>query len=131
MATLSKIPAAMLASLLAMPAFAAVEGISDSEIRLGMVNVQSGPAAALGKGMREGALAMFKDVNAKGGVHGRQILLVVADDGYEPDKAVDETLKMIEQQKVFSLFGGGLHRCHVAAPAGDQADVQCAGQLRR
>jgi ABC-type branched-subunit amino acid transport system substrate-binding protein len=30
--------------------------------------------------------------NAKGGEHGRKISLVVGDDGYEPDKAVDETL---------------------------------------
>lgn len=98
-------PATLLATLISVPALAAVEGISDSEIRLGMVNVQSGPAAALGKGMLEGANAVFKEVNAKGGVHGRKINLVVADDGYEPDRAVDETLKMIEQQKVFSLFG--------------------------
>jgi ABC-type branched-subunit amino acid transport system substrate-binding protein len=30
---------------------------------------------------------------------------VVGDDGYEPNRAVDETLKMIDEQKVFSLFG--------------------------
>ena len=59
----------------------------------------------LGKGMREGAEAVFKSVNGAGGVHGRQIRLVVGDDGYEPERAIDETLKMIEQQKVFSLFG--------------------------
>ena len=77
----------------------------DGEIKLGLVNVQTGPAASLGKGMRAGAEAVFKEVNAKGGVHGRRITLVVADDGYEPERAVDETLKMIEERKVFSLFG--------------------------
>ena len=35
-------------------------------------------------------------------MHRRQINRVVVDDGHEPDKAIDETLKMIEQQKVFS-----------------------------
>lgn len=86
-------------------AHANVEGVTAAEVRIGMVNVQSGPAAGLGKGMREGAQAVFKAVNAAGGVHGRQINLLVGDDGYEPDRAIDETLKMIEQQKVFSLFG--------------------------
>ena len=93
-------------------AFAA-DGLTASEVKIGMVNVQSGPASGLGKGMRSGAEAVFKSVNAKGGVHGRQINLVVGDDGYEPDKAVDETLKMIEQQKVFSLFG------YVGTPTGN------------
>ena len=94
-------------------AHANTDGVSASALRLGMVNVQSGPAAGLGKGMRAGAEAVFKQVNAKGGVHGRQIELLVGDDGYEPDKAVDETLKMIEQQKVFSLFG------YVGTPTGN------------
>ena len=117
---------AVLASVL--PAQAAVEGITDSEIRLGMVNVQSGPAAALGKGMLEGALAVFKEVNAKGGVHGRQITLLVADDGYEPDKAVDETLKMIEQQKVFSLFGYvGTPTANAVLPIVKELDVPLVG----
>ena len=128
MAPLSSITAALLASLLAWPALAAVEGISDSEIRLGMVNVQTGPAAALGKGMLEGANAVFKEVNAKGGVHGRKIKLLVADDGYEPDKAVDETLKMIEQHKVFSLFGYvGTPTANAVLPIVKEMDVPLVG----
>ena len=78
------------------PAAHAVEGLSATEVKIGMVNVQTGPASGLGKGMRQGAEAVFKAVNGKGGVHGRQINLLVGDDGYEPDKAIDETLKMIE-----------------------------------
>ena len=80
-------------------------GVTDAEVKLGMVNVQSGAAAGLGKGMRSGAEAVFKEANARGGVHGRKINLVVADDGYEPNKAIDETLKMVEEHKVFSLMG--------------------------
>lgn len=80
-------------------------GVTDNEVKIGMVNVQTGPASGLGLGMRAGAEAVFADVNAKGGIHGRKINLVVADDGYEPNKAIDETLKMIEQTQVFALFG--------------------------
>ena len=85
-------------------AFAEV-GVSDDSIRLWMVNVQTGPASALGKGMLTGASAVFDSVNRSGGVHGRKIELLVADDGYEPDLAIDETLMMIEEEEVFSLFG--------------------------
>lgn len=115
------------AAALALPALAD-DGVTDAEIRIGMVNVQSGPASALGKGMREGAEAVFKEVNAKGGVHGRKINLVVADDGYEPNKAVDETLKMIEQEKVFSLFGYvGTPTANAVLPIVKEMDVPLIG----
>ncbi len=84
---------------------AAEVGVSDTEIKLGMVNAQSGPASGLGKGMLAGAQAVFNEVNAKGGIHGRKIKLVVGDDGYEPEKTIDATLKMIDDEKVFALFG--------------------------
>lgn len=97
--------AALVASLFALDGRAADVGVTDSEIKLGMVNVQTGPAASLGKGMLAGAEVVFKEVNANGGVNGRKINLLVGDDGYEPEKAVDATLKMIEEHKVFALFG--------------------------
>lgn len=80
-------------------------GVSDTEIKLGMANAQTGPAAGLGQGFRTGAEAWFSKVNAGGGVLGRKIVLVVEDDGYEPNRTVDATLKLIEEAKVFSLFG--------------------------
>ncbi|MBB3121719.1 ABC transporter substrate-binding protein [Pseudoduganella violacea] len=91
--------------LVATASHAGEPGVSDTQIRLGMVNAQSGAASGLGRSMLEGATAVFEDVNHRGGVHGRRIELVVADDGYDPDRAVDQTLKMIEQEQVFSLFG--------------------------
>ena len=83
----------------------AEDGVSDAEIKIGMVNAQTGPASALGKGMHEGAHAVFQEINERGGVHGRRIRLVVGDDGYEPDETMSETLKMAQQQNVFALFG--------------------------
>lgn len=101
---------------------------SNDEVKLGMVNVQTGPAAGLGKGMRSGAEAVFAHVNAQGGIHGRKITLVVADDGYEPDRAVDETLKMIEQQKVFALFGFvGTPTANAVLPIVKELDVPLVG----
>lgn len=97
-----------------------------------MVNVQTGPASGLGKGMRAGAEAVFlNQVNAKGGVHGRKMeLFGVGDDGYEPDRAVDETLKMMEKQKVFSLFGYvGTPTGNAVLPIVKEMDVPLVGLL--
>ena len=106
----------------------ATDGLTATEVKIGMVNVQTGPAAGLGKGMRYGAEVVFKSVNSKGGVHGRQINMVVGDDGYEPDKAIDETLKMIEQQKVFSLFGYvGTPTANAVLPIVKEMDVPLVG----
>ncbi|WP_431825564.1 ABC transporter substrate-binding protein [Burkholderia sp. F1] len=99
----------LVACVVAMPAtgacFAAEPGVTDDAIRLGMVNAQTGAAGGLGHGLRIGAQAVFDDANARGGVHGRKIDLVVADDRYEPDRTIDGTLEMIEQRHVFALFG--------------------------
>jgi branched-chain amino acid transport system substrate-binding protein len=113
---------------MALPTLASSDGVSPGALRLGMVNVQTGPASGLGKGMRSGAEAVFKQVNAKGGVHGRKIELLVGDDGYEPDKAIDETLKMIEQNKVFSLFGYvGTPTSNAVLPIVKEMDVPLVG----
>ncbi len=117
-----------LAAALAASVSFAADGVSDAEIRIGMVNVQTGPASGLGRGMRSGAEAVFKAVNAKGGVHGRKINLLVGDDGYEPNRAVDETLKMIDEQKVFSLFGYvGTPTANAVLPIVKEMDVPLVG----
>src|SRR5437762_3309514 len=83
----------------------AEEGVTQSEIVIGMSNALSGPAAGLGTGVKTGALAYINKVNTAGGVNGRKIKLVSYDDGYEPDQAAAMTNKLIEQDKVFALFG--------------------------
>ena len=118
---------ATLSLAISCPAFAA-EGVTASEIKIGMVNPQSGPASGLGKGMRSGAEAIIKQTNAKGGVNGRQVTMVVGDDGYEPNRSVDETLKMIEEQKVFSLFGYvGTPTSNAVLPIVKEMDVPLVG----
>ena len=106
----------------------ATDGMTATEVKIGMVNVQTGPASGLGKGMRQGAEAVFKLVNGQGGVHGRKITMLIGDDGYEPEKSVDETLKMIEQHKVFSLFGYvGTPTANAVLPIVKELDVPLVG----
>jgi ABC-type branched-subunit amino acid transport system substrate-binding protein len=87
-----------------LPAFAE-DGVTDKEIRIGMANALSGPASGLGVDLKAGADAFLARVNAAGGVNGRRIVLVSKDDGYEPEKTAAATKALIEQDKVFALFG--------------------------
>ena len=75
-----------------------------SKIVLGQSAAFSGPASALGEQFRIGAQLLFDRVNARGGVAGRTIELQSLDDGYEPDRCVANTKKLIESG-VFALFG--------------------------
>lgn len=72
---------------------------------LGQSCALSGPAQNLGLEMRAGLLAAFSSINDSGGVHGREILLLSKDDGYEPDKAVRNTKSLIYDDQVFALIG--------------------------
>jgi branched-chain amino acid transport system substrate-binding protein len=80
-------------------------GVSSDTILFGQAAALEGPSSALGQGMRQGILAAFAEINAKGGVHGRKLTLVSRDDGYDPDRSVAETITLIEKDKVFALIG--------------------------
>jgi branched-chain amino acid transport system substrate-binding protein len=81
----------------------ATPGVSANEIRLGSSVPLSGEAAAAGNVAR-GADAYFKYVNAKGGVLGRKINFTYLDDGYDPGRAVNNTIRLVQQQQVFAMF---------------------------
>ena len=98
-------------------------GISDQRILFGQSAAFSGPARELGKNMRVGIEAAFQEANARGGVHGRQLTLLSLDDAYEPEAAIANTRRLIEQEGVFALIGAvgtptSLSATPVAAAAG-------------
>ncbi|MGP3947827.1 ABC transporter substrate-binding protein [Streptomyces sp. 7N604] len=79
-------------------------GITDKSIKLGGVYPLSGPASAYGT-ISKGVSAYFKYINAeKGGIDGRKVEFIVRDDGYQPPKAVEETRRLVEKEKVFAVF---------------------------
>jgi branched-chain amino acid transport system substrate-binding protein len=86
-------------------AFAAEPGLGPRSILIGQSASFSGPSGDLGREFRQGAHYAFNEVNARGGVHGRQIITVYRDDGYEPGRTRVNTQKFLEQDKVFALFG--------------------------
>src|SRR5471030_2389471 len=80
-------------------------GVNSDRILFGQAAALEGPSSALGQGMRQGILAAFAEINAKGGVHGRKLELISRDDGYDLDRSVVQTTKLIEEDKVFALIG--------------------------
>ena len=80
-------------------------GISDQRILFGQSAAFSGPARELGSNMQLGIKAAFQEINQAGGVHGRQLKLSSLDDAYEPEAAIANTLRLIEDEKVFALIG--------------------------
>lgn len=78
-------------------------GVTDTEIKIGNTCAHSGPASACDVIGRTEA-ACFKMVNDQGGVGGRRIKLITYDDGYSPPKTVEQTRRLVEQDKVAFHF---------------------------
>jgi len=75
------IPAAWLISLAIILPAAAEDGVSTNKIIFGQAAALSGPAGALGQGMKIGMAAAFAEANKAGGVKGRMLELKSVDDG--------------------------------------------------
>src|SRR5712691_110867 len=122
------VAATYLASLLVLSPAGAEDGVTPEAIVFGQAAVLEGPASALGTGMRVGINAAFDEANKNGGVHGRKLKLVSVDDGYEPDKSIAATKKLIEQDKVFALIGAvGTPTAAAAQPIATAAKVPFIG----
>ncbi|MFI5002695.1 MAG: ABC transporter substrate-binding protein, partial [Reyranellales bacterium] len=78
-------------------------GVSATEIKLGQTAPYSGPVSAYGTFGRA-SLAYFAMVNEAGGINGRKINLLTADDGFSPPKTVEQTRKLVEADGIFAMF---------------------------
>ncbi|HEY6860251.1 MAG TPA: ABC transporter substrate-binding protein, partial [Pseudolabrys sp.] len=77
----------------------------------------SGATKELGQNMQRGIEAAFRETNAKGGVHGRELRLIAADDGYEPVRAAETMKQLFEKDQVFGIVGNvGTPTAVVAVP---------------
>ena len=88
------------ATALAAPAFvrnalAQEGGISGKSLTIGCSAALSGPLAGFGTDLRQGAEAAIAQINARGGVNGRALQLHMVDDGYVPQRTIDNVKQMI------------------------------------
>src|SRR5436190_1632535 len=79
-------------------------GVTADKITIGQSAGFTGSVAGTVKELTAGAKAYFDKVNARGGVHGRRIVLESMDDGFDPKKTPDVIKALIEEKKVFALF---------------------------
>ena len=106
------------------PVDTGTSGVTDDQVLFGQSAAFSGPAKELGTNMRLGIRAAFHEANQAGGVHGRSLELISLDDSYEPEKAVTNTLQLIEDERVFMLMGAvGTPTSRSATPVSVSAGV--------
>ncbi len=80
-------------------------GGESKNIKIGLLNEMTGGNATFGTSAANGAKLAFKEINAKGGVLGKQIEAVVADNKSEPSESANAMTKLATQDKVVAVTG--------------------------
>ena len=96
-----------LTTALALPAVAAMPTAwaqQEGVVKLCQTTALTGPLGDLGSALHQGAMAAFQAINARGGVHGRQIKLETLDDAYEVPKAMLNLEQFLNDPDCFALF---------------------------
>jgi branched-chain amino acid transport system substrate-binding protein len=88
----------------ALTAFAVPAQAQDAWV-IGQSAPLTGGNAAMGRDVRDGALAYFKTVNARGGVAGKPIELVTLDDVNDRKTAGANTQALLQDKRAVALFG--------------------------
>lgn len=78
-------------------------GVTATQISIGNTIPYSGPASAYGT-IGKAIAAVFRMVNEQGGIGGRTVNFLSYDDGYSPPKTVEQTRRLVEDDKVAALF---------------------------
>ena len=95
----------------------AVRGVSDNEIRFGITAAFTGPVRERGRQMKLGIETAFNQVNDAGGIGGRKLRIIAADDGNEPARTLQAVRQLYEKDQIFGLVGSiGTATAAVAVP---------------
>lgn len=80
---------------------------NSKEIKIGGNLEMTGNTASYGQSMANGIKLALKEVNAAGGVLGKQVTFVVADNKSEPSESANAVTKLLTQDKVSLVLGAG------------------------
>ena len=109
---------------------AAESGVSSSTVTIGSSLALSGPLAGAGADHTAGVKAAFAAVNQAGGLHGREVQLLVKDDGYVPGRTLDNVKQMLDGNDVFALMSCmGTANTAAVLPLIEQQGVPCVGPV--
>ncbi|HVA38396.1 MAG TPA: ABC transporter substrate-binding protein [Candidatus Dormibacteraeota bacterium] len=87
---------------------AGVQGASPGSIDIGVQVSLTGPASSIGQGFKAGTQLAADEINAHGGINGRKIHLVFEDDAGTAAGGILAVRRLMEQDGVFAIFGGGV-----------------------
>ena len=76
------------------------------DIKIGLVAALTGQSAQSGEAITRGLTIAIDELNAKGGIIGRKVVLIRRDDESSPPKGVGAARELISNEKVTALFGG-------------------------
>jgi ABC-type branched-subunit amino acid transport system substrate-binding protein len=120
--------AAFLLTALGAASASAEPGITADSVIIGQAAGFTGSVAGTVKELTAGAKAYFDYVNAKGGVHGRKIVLESIDDGFDPKRTPEVVNKLIHEKNVFAMFlSRGTPTSEAAYPVLEAAKVPLIG----
>lgn len=114
-ASLAAACSALLALSAASPSLAADPGLTPTTIKIGTFGALTGPGYLYGKLAMNGVDVVFDEVNRAGGINGRKLELVREDDRCDPASAIGAVQKLVSQDQVFALIGGGCSNPTLAA----------------
>ncbi len=83
----------------------AVRGVTEREIRFGITAAFTGPVKERGRQMKLGIETAFNRVNDAGGVSGRMLRIIAADDGNEPTRTREAVRQLYEKDQIFGIIG--------------------------
>jgi len=106
---------AVATAAVALSASASEPGLTDKTIKIGMFGPLSGNSMAYGFDVINAAKMYYDKINKEGGVNGRKIELVVEDDRCNANDLLAAVKKLVEQDQVFMLNGGGCSAAVVGA----------------
>jgi branched-chain amino acid transport system substrate-binding protein len=106
----------------------ALPGFAQETLKLGLVAAMSGQSAKSGEAIVRGLSLAIDEINAKGGVLGKKVELVVRDDESNPAKGVIAARELVQREKVAAFFGGLDTPVSIAiVPFANQAKVPFIG----
>ncbi|HEX9051723.1 MAG TPA: ABC transporter substrate-binding protein [Anaeromyxobacter sp.] len=102
---MKRTPTPALAAALALAALSPAASAEEPPIKIGALLSVTGPAAFLGAPEARTLEMLAADLNARGGIRGRKVQLVVKDTAGSPEKAISFAKQLVEEEQVFAIIG--------------------------
>lgn len=106
--TINKVTALLLASLLLIPLAACgskADGEDADTIKIGALAPLTGPVSVYGQATSKGAHLAVEEINAAGGINGKQIQYIEYDEKGDSEEAINAYNRLVNEDKVVALVG--------------------------